>query len=58
MAPMLNGLAGTQFRNAEKVRKWVDDSITPQLITFFRYGLATLSEILEKVYENDEKHFD
>lgn len=55
---MQNGLVGTRFRNAEEVRKWIDDWIAAKPTSFFRHGIAMLPERWEKVVENDGKYFD
>ena len=55
---MQHGLAGTRFRNAEEVRKWIDDWIAAKPTSFFRQGIAMLPERREKVVEIDGKYFD
>lgn len=55
---MQHGLVGTRFRNAEEVRKWIDDWIAAKPTSFFRHGIAMLPERWEKVVENDGKYFD
>lgn len=55
---MQHGLADTRFRNAEEVRKWIDDWIAAKPTSFFRHGIAMLPKRWEKVVENDGKYFD
>lgn len=55
---MQHGLAGTRFRNAEEVRKWIDDWIAAKPTSFFRHGIAVLPERWGKVVENDGRYFD
>lgn len=55
---MQHGLAGTRFKNAEEVRKWVDDWIASKPISFYRDGIAKLPERWEKVVQNNGQYFD
>ena len=53
-----HGLADTRYRNAEEVRKKLDDWIAAKPTSFFRHGIAMLPERWHKVIENEEKYFD
>lgn len=55
---MQHGLAGTRFRNAEEVRKWIDDWIAAKPTSFFQHGIAMLPKRWERVVENNGKYFD
>jgi len=41
---MQYALADTHFRNAEEVRKWVDEWIASKDTSIFRHGIAMLPE--------------
>jgi hypothetical protein len=55
---MQHGLFGTRFRNAEEVRKLVDEWISSKDDSFYRRGIQLLPEKWQKVVENDGQYFD
>jgi len=54
---MQHALVVIHFRNAEEVRKSVDEWIASKDISFFHHGIAMLPERWEKVIASDGKYY-
>ena len=49
-------LADVRFRNAEEVRKWVDEGIAMKDEDFFKRGINKLPKRLKEVIANDGQY--